>query len=50
MIVADSAPDDNASNPHGGTNGSKILEAATFVLIDVGYAMADIPCFHVTFS
>ena len=29
--------DENASNPHGGTNGSKILEEETFVLIDVGY-------------
>ncbi|PMD34204.1 Creatinase/aminopeptidase [Hyaloscypha variabilis F] len=28
--------DENAANPHGGTNGSKILEATTFVLIDVG--------------
>ncbi|KAJ5746840.1 uncharacterized protein N7511_008536 [Penicillium nucicola] len=28
--------DENASNPHGGTNGSKILEPETFVLIDVG--------------
>lgn len=28
--------DENASNPHGGTNGSKVLEANTFVLIDVG--------------
>lgn len=28
--------DENASNPHGGTNGSKILDAETFVLIDVG--------------
>ncbi|CAI7573907.1 unnamed protein product [Penicillium glandicola] len=28
--------DENASNPHGGTNGSKVLEAETFVLIDVG--------------
>jgi Xaa-Pro aminopeptidase len=27
----------NASNPHGGTNGSKILERTTFILIDVGY-------------
>ncbi len=29
--------DENASNPHGGTNGSKILEKTTLVLIDVGY-------------
>lgn len=29
--------DENASNPHGGTNGSKVLEAETFVLIDVGF-------------
>jgi Xaa-Pro aminopeptidase len=29
--------DENASNPHGGTNGSKTLDAETFVLIDVGY-------------
>ncbi|KUJ21223.1 Creatinase/aminopeptidase [Mollisia scopiformis] len=28
--------DENASNPHGGTDGSKVLEAETFVLIDVG--------------
>lgn len=28
--------DENASNPHGGTNGSKVLEEDTFVLIDVG--------------
>ncbi|XHF98533.1 hypothetical protein AWENTII_002081 [Aspergillus wentii] len=28
--------DENAANPHGGTNGSKVLEADTFVLIDVG--------------
>ncbi|PCG90428.1 Creatinase [Penicillium occitanis (nom. inval.)] len=28
--------DENASNPHGGTNGSKTLTAETFVLIDVG--------------
>ncbi|KAE9379440.1 Creatinase/aminopeptidase [Stipitochalara longipes BDJ] len=28
--------DGNAANPHGGTNGSKVLEATTFVLIDVG--------------
>ncbi|OGE47724.1 hypothetical protein PENARI_c038G08764 [Penicillium arizonense] len=28
--------DENASNPHGGTNGSKVLESETFVLIDVG--------------
>ncbi|CAG8253209.1 unnamed protein product [Penicillium salamii] len=27
---------ENASNPHGGTNGSKVLEPETFVLIDVG--------------
>ncbi|THC99903.1 hypothetical protein EYZ11_000601 [Aspergillus tanneri] len=27
--------DENAANAHGGTNGSKILEAETFVLIDV---------------
>jgi Xaa-Pro aminopeptidase len=29
--------DENASNPHGGTNGSKVLEKTTLVLIDVGY-------------
>ncbi|KAF7595231.1 hypothetical protein BBP40_006977 [Aspergillus hancockii] len=29
--------DENAANPHGGTNGSKVLEAETFVLIDVGW-------------
>lgn len=28
--------DENASNPHGGTNGTKTLSAETFVLIDVG--------------
>ncbi|PSS28417.1 hypothetical protein M430DRAFT_15631 [Amorphotheca resinae ATCC 22711] len=28
--------DEDASNPHGGTDGSKALEAQTFVLIDVG--------------
>ncbi|KAJ5311895.1 hypothetical protein PENANT_c022G08558 [Penicillium antarcticum] len=28
--------DENASNPHGGTNGSKVLEPETFILIDVG--------------
>ncbi|PYI04735.1 Creatinase/aminopeptidase [Aspergillus sclerotiicarbonarius CBS 121057] len=28
--------DENAANPHGGTNGSKVLEPETFVLIDVG--------------
>ncbi|CAG8981734.1 hypothetical protein HYALB_00013942, partial [Hymenoscyphus albidus] len=28
--------DEDASNPHGGTDGSKILKAETFVLIDVG--------------
>ncbi|KAL1986498.1 hypothetical protein VTN96DRAFT_6257 [Rasamsonia emersonii] len=28
--------DENAANPHGGTNGSKVLDAETFVLIDVG--------------
>lgn len=28
--------DDDASNPHGGTDGSKILEEETMVLIDVG--------------
>jgi hypothetical protein len=28
--------DEDASNPHGGTDGSKVLEADTFVLIDVG--------------
>ncbi|RJE24002.1 Metallopeptidase family M24 [Aspergillus sclerotialis] len=28
--------DENAANPHGGTNGSKVLEAETFILIDVG--------------
>ena len=30
--------DENASNPHGGTNGSKVLEKTTLILIDVGYA------------
>ncbi|KAH8658796.1 aminopeptidase-like protein P [Tricladium varicosporioides] len=28
--------DEDASNPHGGTNGTKALEATTLVLIDVG--------------
>lgn len=28
--------DENASNPHGGTNGTKVLEKETMVLIDVG--------------
>ena len=28
--------DEDASNPHGGTDGSKVLEAETFVLIEVG--------------
>ncbi|GAD95216.1 xaa-pro dipeptidase, putative [Paecilomyces variotii No. 5] len=28
--------DENASNPHGGTNGTNVLESETFVLIDVG--------------
>ncbi|KAJ5704301.1 hypothetical protein N7493_011439 [Penicillium malachiteum] len=28
--------DENASNPHGGTNGTNVLEPETFVLIDVG--------------
>jgi hypothetical protein len=28
--------DEDASNPHGGTDGSKVLTAETFVLIDVG--------------
>ncbi|RFU27248.1 hypothetical protein B7463_g9091, partial [Scytalidium lignicola] len=28
--------DENASNPHGGTNGSKVLEPETYLLIDVG--------------
>jgi hypothetical protein len=28
--------DEDASNPHGGTDGSKVLVAETFVLIDVG--------------
>ncbi|KAF3398512.1 hypothetical protein F1880_006498 [Penicillium rolfsii] len=28
--------DENASNPHGGTDGEKVLEPETFVLIDVG--------------
>ncbi|KAL3424903.1 metallopeptidase family M24 [Phlyctema vagabunda] len=28
--------DEDASNPHGGTDGSKVLDAETFVLIDVG--------------
>src|SRR6266496_1076107 len=29
--------DENAASPHGGTNGSKELEAETLILIDVGY-------------
>ena len=28
--------DESASNPHGGTNGSKILDSKTLGLIDVG--------------
>ncbi|KAG2414785.1 hypothetical protein HFD88_005973 [Aspergillus terreus] len=28
--------DENAANPHGGTDGLKVLESTTFVLIDVG--------------
>ncbi|GES59654.1 xaa-pro dipeptidase [Aspergillus terreus] len=28
--------DENAANPHGGTDGLKVLEPTTFVLIDVG--------------
>ncbi|KAH6681895.1 xaa-pro dipeptidase [Halenospora varia] len=28
--------DEDASNPHGGTDGTKVLEATTLVLIDVG--------------
>ena len=28
--------DENASNPHGGTDGTKVLEKETMVLIDVG--------------
>jgi Xaa-Pro aminopeptidase len=36
---AKKSADENASNPHGGTNGSKVLEAETFVLIDVGYGI-----------
>jgi hypothetical protein len=34
--TADTTADEDASNPHGGTDGSKTLEAQTFVLIDVG--------------
>ncbi|KZF21063.1 Creatinase/aminopeptidase [Xylona heveae TC161] len=33
--------DENAANPHGGTNGSKVLEPETFVLIDVGAHLFD---------
>jgi Xaa-Pro aminopeptidase len=35
--VTDITKDEDASNPHGGTDGSKVLEAETFVLIDVGF-------------
>lgn len=28
--------DEDASNPHGGTDGTKVLDAETFVLIDIG--------------
>ena len=34
------AIDENAANPHGGTNGSKVLDAETFVLIDVGFVFS----------
>lgn len=30
--------DEDASNPHGGTDGSKELADETLILIDVGYA------------
>lgn len=35
--------DENASNPHGGTNGSKVLEPETLVLIDVGFVFDGFP-------
>lgn len=35
--------DENASNPHGGTNGSKFLEPETLVLIDVGFVFDGFP-------
>jgi hypothetical protein len=35
-LSADPSVDENASNPHGETDGSKVLEAETLVLIDVG--------------
>ena len=44
---ADWDVDENAANPHGGTNGSKVLEPETFVLIDVGFVYSVsllIPC------
>ena len=36
MFPFDADTDEDASNPHGGTDGSKVLEAEMFVLIDVG--------------
>lgn len=36
IIIVDIGLDENAANPHGGTDGAKILEEQTFVLIDVG--------------
>lgn len=36
LIRANLTIDEDASNPHGGTDGSKILTDETFVLIDVG--------------
>jgi hypothetical protein len=35
-LRANARADENASNPHGGTDGGKVLEAETFILIDVG--------------
>lgn len=30
------SPDENAANPHGGANGSTVLEPVTLILVDVG--------------
>jgi hypothetical protein len=35
-LSADPSVHENASNPHGGTDGNKVLEAETLVLIDLG--------------
>lgn len=36
ILYVNKRTDEDASNPHGGTDGSKVLETETFVLIDVG--------------